>query len=88
LSNWRELNNLVEFAKGKVHSKELEGCKILIFTENITVGAAFWKGLSKLRKLFDLVLRLQKLEMEHGMIIHDYPCCAHEWKADDHTGDR
>jgi hypothetical protein len=69
-SNWRELNNLVEFAEGKVRSKELEGCELFIFTDNTTAEAAFWKGSSKSRKLFDLVLRLRKLEMEHDMIIH------------------
>jgi hypothetical protein len=69
-SNWRELNNLVEFAEGKVRDKELEGCELFIFTDNTTAEAAFWKGSSKSRKLFDLVLRLRKLEMEHDMIIH------------------
>jgi hypothetical protein len=69
-SNWRELNNLVEFAEGKVRTKDLEGCELFIFTDNTTAEAAFWKGSSKSRKLFDLVLRLRKLEMEHDMIIH------------------
>jgi hypothetical protein len=70
LLNWRELNNLVKFDEGKVHSRELEGCKLFIFTDNTTLETAFWKGSSKSRKLFGLVLRLGKLEMEHGMSIH------------------
>jgi hypothetical protein len=69
-SNWRDLNNLVEFAEGKVCSKDLEGCELFIFTDNMTTEAAFWKGSSQSRKLFELVLRLRKLEMEHDMIIH------------------
>jgi hypothetical protein len=69
-SNWRELNNLVEFAESKVLSKELEGCELFIFTDNTTTEVSFWKGSSKSRKLFDLVLGLRKLEMEHDMIIH------------------
>jgi hypothetical protein len=36
----------------------------------MTAEAAFWKGLSQSEKLFELVLRLRKLEMEHDMIIH------------------
>jgi hypothetical protein len=64
------LNNLVEFAEGKVRSKDMEGCELFIFTDNTTAEAAFWKGSSKSRKLFELVLRLRKLEMEHDMIIH------------------
>jgi hypothetical protein len=69
-SNWRELNILVEFAKGKVRSKDLSGCELFIFTDNTTAEAAFWKGSSKSRKLFELVLRLRRLEMENDMIIH------------------
>jgi hypothetical protein len=69
-SNWRELNNLVEFAEGKVRDKDLEGCELFIFTDNTTAEAAFWKGTLKSRKLFELVLRLRKLEMENDMIIH------------------
>jgi hypothetical protein len=63
-SNWRELNNLVEFAEGKVRSKDLEGCELFIFTDNMTAEAEFWKGSSQSKKLFELVLRLRKLEME------------------------
>jgi hypothetical protein len=69
-SNWRELNNLVEFAEGKVQSKDLAGCEFFIFTDNTTAEAAFWKGTSRSPKLFELVLRLRKLEMENDMIIH------------------
>jgi hypothetical protein len=69
-SNWRELNNLVEFAEGKVRSKDLEGCELFIFTDNMTAEAAFWKGSSQSEKLFELVLRLRKLEMDHDMIVH------------------
>jgi hypothetical protein len=66
-SNWQELNNLVKF---EVCSKDLEGCELFIFTDNMTAEAAFWKGSSRSRNLVELVLRLRKLEMEHGMIIH------------------
>jgi hypothetical protein len=61
---------LVEFTEGKVRDKDLEGCELFIFTDNTTAEAAFWKGTSKSRKLFELVLRLRKLEMENDMIIH------------------
>jgi hypothetical protein len=60
----------VEFAEGKVRSKDLDGCELYIFTDNMTTEAAFWKGSSQSKKLFELVLRLRKLEMEHDMIIH------------------
>jgi hypothetical protein len=49
-SNWRELNNLVEFAEGKVRSKSLEGCELFIFTDNMTAEAVFWKDSSQSMK--------------------------------------
>jgi hypothetical protein len=55
-SNWQELNNLVE-ALERIVKKEydLEGSEIFIFTDNTTAEAAFWKGTSKLKTLFELV---------------------------------
>jgi hypothetical protein len=41
-----------------------------MFTNNQTAESAFWKGNSSSSKLFDLVLRLRKLEMTHGIILH------------------
>ncbi len=41
-----------------------------MFTNYSTTEAAYWKGTSKSRKLFDLVLRLKKLEVEHDIILH------------------
>jgi hypothetical protein len=49
---------------------DLAGSEIFIFTDNSTAEAAFWKGTSKSRRLFELVLRLKELEMKHELIIH------------------
>ena len=48
----------------------LAGSEIFIFTDNTTAEAAFWKRTSKSRTLFELVLRLKKLELEHELILH------------------
>jgi hypothetical protein len=64
------LNNLVEALERIVVEYKLGESEIFIFTDNSTAEAAFWKGTSKSRKLFDLVLRLKKLEMENGLILH------------------
>jgi hypothetical protein len=69
-SNWRELNNLVEALERVVKKYNLEGAEIFIFTDNTTAKAAFWKGTSKSKTLFELVLRLKRLEMEYGLILH------------------
>jgi hypothetical protein len=55
-SNWRELNNLVEALERVVVEHDMRGLEIFIFTDNSTAEAAFWKGTSKSRLLFELVL--------------------------------
>jgi hypothetical protein len=69
-SNWREFTNLVEFLERSVKEHKLGGSEISIFTDNNTLEATFWKGTSSSPLLFDLVLRLRKLEMDSNLIIH------------------
>jgi hypothetical protein len=69
-SNWKELGNLVIALELKVKEHDLRDCELFIFTDNTTAEAAFWKGSSKSRKLFELVLRLRTLELEADLIIH------------------
>jgi hypothetical protein len=69
-SNWRELNNLVEALERVVVEHKMAGSEIFIFTDNTTAESAFWKGSSKSETLFELVLRLKKLELEHELILH------------------
>jgi hypothetical protein len=69
-SNWREFSNLVQFLEGTIVEHKLSGSEIFIFTDNITAEAAFWKGSSSSPRLFNLILRLRKLEMDRNMIIH------------------
>jgi hypothetical protein len=69
-SNWRDLTNLVEFLERLVKEHKLGGSEIFIFTDNDTSEAAFWKGTSSSPLLFDLVLRLRKLEMDSHLILH------------------
>jgi hypothetical protein len=69
-SNWRELNNLVEALERLATEHDLSGCEIFIFTDNSTAEAAYWKGTSKSRLLFELVLRMKSLEIAHDLHIH------------------
>ena len=64
LSNLHELKNLVDTLKKMAEANKLEGSEIFIFTDNSTAEAAFFKGSSKLRALFELILDLCKLEMK------------------------
>ena len=69
-SNLRELKNLVDTLKKMAESNELEGSEIFIFTDNSMVEAAFFKGSSKSRLLFELILELKELEMKCKTKIH------------------
>ena len=69
-SNWREFTNVVEFLESKAEDGKLDGAEVFMFTDNSTTEGAFWKGTSTSPKLLELVLRLRKLEMKTGLILH------------------
>jgi hypothetical protein len=50
--------------------RNLGGFEIFMFTDNSTAEAAFWKGTSTSPKLFELVLTLKRLELDHDLILH------------------
>jgi hypothetical protein len=69
-SNWRELTNLVETLEGEAKEGRLQGCEVFVFTDNSTAEAAFFKGTSSSILLFDLVLRLRRLEVDQRCMLH------------------
>jgi hypothetical protein len=68
--NWKELSNLVDSLDEILTNNDLRGCEMFMFTDNSTAEAVYWKGTSHSQKLFELVLRLKKLEAKHDMILH------------------
>jgi hypothetical protein len=69
-SNWRELTNLVETLELEAMEGRLQGSEVFVFTDNSTAEAAFFKGTSSSPLLFDLVLRLRKLEVAQQCLLH------------------
>jgi len=69
-SNFRELCNLVEALEAQGQSGELNGVEVFMFTDNQVAEGAFYKGTSSNKKLFELVVRLRKLEFHTGCLIH------------------
>jgi hypothetical protein len=69
-SNYREFRNLVEKIESLVEDGSLRGHELFMFTDNSTTESAFFKGTSSSEKLFELVLRLRKIEMEGDLFIH------------------
>jgi hypothetical protein len=70
-SNWREFyNQVLGVKRGTENGNIPEGTKIFLFTDNYVTERAFHRGTSKSKTLFDLVLRLHKLEMQGKLFIH------------------
>ena len=69
-SNFRELYNLVLRLEGLVKDKKLPmGTEVFMFTDNSTAESAFYKGTSRSRLLFKLVLRTKQLEMNGHIFV-------------------
>jgi hypothetical protein len=69
-SNYREFRNLVEMIESLVDKGTLRGHELFMFTDNSTAESAFFKGSSSSEKIFDLVLRLRKIEMKGQLFVH------------------
>jgi hypothetical protein len=69
-SNFREFSNLIEAVEEHAEGGLLKDTELFLFTDNTTSESAYFKGTSKSKKLFGLVLRLRKLQMNHGMHLH------------------
>jgi hypothetical protein len=69
-SNYRELRNLTEGIELGVQSGRLQDCELYIFTDNTTTEAAYYKGNSDNRALFELVVCLLRVDMSGGLRLH------------------
>ena len=64
-SNYRELRNLVETLERLGELGELVGREVFLFTDNAVSESVAAKGSSASPKLYDLVVRLYRLEMKY-----------------------
>ena len=69
-SNYRELRNLVDTLEHLSESNEMKGVEMFIFTDNSVAEAAFHKGNSSSKLLFELILRLTRMELTQKMKLH------------------
>ena len=69
-SNFRELENLAQALELESINDEFKGAEVYIFTDNSTAEAAYYKGTSSSKLLFNIVLRLRKLEFMSGFKIY------------------
>ena len=64
-SNYRELRNLVETLEVMGIRGDLEGRELFLFTDNMVSESIASRGSSTSQKLYELILRVYKLEMNH-----------------------
>jgi len=69
-SNYRELKNLILGFEEASAAGLLNDCEVFLFTDNTTAEAAFHKGTSSSKTLFELVLRLRCLELHQSLFLH------------------
>ena len=69
-SNFREFNNLVETLEREHHVGNLRNLEVFVCTDNEVAEKAFYKGSSKSPKLFNLVLKLRKLQLYGNFKLH------------------
>lgn len=69
-SNFRELGNIVIRLEKEAKEGKLKGSEVFMFTDNSTSESAFYHGTSSSKTLFELVVRLRKLELREGVKIH------------------
>lgn len=69
-SNFKEFENSVKTLEEMGERNELRGYELFYFTDNSVSEAAAFRGSSKSKKLFELILRLWTLEMKYGCKIH------------------
>lgn len=69
-SNWRELSNLVDAVEELANEGRLEGKEVFLFTDNSVSERAYFKGTSKSKTLFMLVLKLRRLELTGKFKLH------------------
>ena len=70
-SNWKEFYKQVMGVKRGLNKGTIPwGTELFMFTDNFMMERAYFWGTSKSKALFDLVLRLHKLEMCGDLHIH------------------
>ena len=88
-SNYLELENLIDTLETEYKAGHLTNIKLFLCTDNVVSERAFYKGNSKSRKLFGMVVRLRKFQLCSHCKVHvlQSPCSTHRRYEDDRTRD-
>jgi len=61
---------LVDSVASEATASTLTGCEFYLFTDNAVAEAAFFKGTSSNPRLFDLIVCLKQLKLDHSFTLH------------------
>jgi hypothetical protein len=48
----------------------LDGCEVFLYMDNQTAEGAYFRGMAKIRSLFELIVTLYKLQMQFYFMLH------------------
>jgi hypothetical protein len=85
-SNYREFHNLVSRLEELVENGYLRGAEVFLFTDNSTSESVYYKGNSSSEELYEINLRLRKLEMAGDLILHLLHCSGTRMQAEGADG--
>jgi len=68
--SFSNLERLVDGVASEATTSPLAGCEFYLFTDNLVAESAFFKGTSSNPRLFALILRLKRLEIDHSFTLH------------------
>lgn len=69
-SNFKELGNFVNKLESDAKENLISGAEMFLFTDNTTTESAFYNGTTKSKTLFELIVRLKQIELQHSVKIH------------------
>jgi hypothetical protein len=49
----------------------LDGCEVFLYTDNQTTEGSYFKGKTKIRYLFEMIVTFFKVQMQFDFILHD-----------------
>jgi hypothetical protein len=64
------MRNLVSAMPRAAREGSLDGCEVFFNTDNQTMEGSYFRGTSKSRALFEIIVTLYKLQMQLDFMLH------------------
>jgi hypothetical protein len=64
------IRNLANAMLQAAQEESLDGCEVLLYTDNQTAEGAYFRGTAKIEALFELIITLYKFQVQFDFILH------------------